>query len=589
MWQISPTVGCASHRRSTHEKAPEGVGPVTGQTHTGTASSADTSRRPVANATWFLPIAKASIFGAVQGGVEVVGSAFLPGIWPIVSKALDPVTDRIKEKLGLDPAASKENAEKAVALLEKDKDLQALVEQSLSEIVGPLRDGQAVLTEGQKQILLILERNDQALRELAKGLGLTVDVLSRGVVISREGEDRFAALLAARVLAEIDQRDAVHAAQRQERNRRFKEHVSRTQARAVELLTERKFDRVTDELRAGLELLEALIQEDPNDTHLTVQLGYFFKTIAQDFLRQNQPSRGEEYNDRALEIFSHVVYQMSHNAKSVRDYTDALNGLGNIHYSRRHFDAAIKYYRLATTIDPIYCYSWHDLFGALYECARAGDEPDIAGMRQALDMTRRTGSGQPGLSDQYLDSLEQRLDALDDWAAARRKRGQKVSALPPANVNAGGGAAPSLTAAREAVANYPDNVDAHLYAGRVFLEHHRPEEALPVYDAALRLKPECFEASAMRGAVLAGMHRLPEAIEELNRALQLRPADPVALYNRACAFSLNDDSEAALEDLKGAIRAFSSYRETAQSDPHLDKLRDNPATRQRYLALVGGS
>ena len=152
----------------------------------------------VANATWFLPIAKASLFGAAQGGVEVIGSALLPGFWPIVSKALEPVTERLKAKLGFDPAASMENAKKAATHLESDKDLQALVEQGLAEIIAPLRDGQIALNEGQEQVLLLLERNQQTLDMLAERLEITVETLTRGVS-SSGGEDAFAGRVAARV------------------------------------------------------------------------------------------------------------------------------------------------------------------------------------------------------------------------------------------------------------------------------------------------------------------------------------------------------------------------------------------------------
>ena len=346
-------------------------------------------------------------------------------------------------------------------------------------------------------------------------------------------------------------------------------------------------------MQAGLELLEALIQEDPGDTHLTIQLGYFFKSMAQDFLRQNDTSRGEEYNDHALEIFGHVVHQMPHTAKSVRDYTDALNGLGNIHYARRHYEAATNYYHLATTIDPLYCYSWHDLYGALYERARAGEEPDIAGMRQALDMTRLTGSGQPGLSADYLDGLHKRLNALETWTVGRGKRKKTsaphrdaAAAAPGASTPSVGG--PSLEAAHEAVAAYPENLDAQLFAGQVFLERGHPE-ALSAYEAALRLKPDLFEASSARGALLAGFDRLPEALDQINHALRLKPGHPVALYNRACVYSLLGDTETAIQDLREAIRRYPPYRGTAEADPHFAKLRENPTSGQRFRALVGDS
>ena len=64
----------------------------------------------------------------------------------------------------------------------------------------------------------------------------------------------------------------------------------------------------------------------------------------------------------------------------------------------------------------------------------------------------------------------------------------------------------------------------------------------------MRLKPDSFEASSARGALLAGFDRLPEALDQINHALRLKPGHPVALYNRACVYSLLGDTETAIQD-----------------------------------------
>ncbi|WP_324651715.1 TPR end-of-group domain-containing protein [Georgenia sp. H159] len=542
---------------------------------------ADDDAATASSSSRFLPLAKAALFAAAKGGVEVALSAVLPGVGTVIAKALEPVFARLEARLGFDPTASEANAQQAARVLEQDGALQVLVEQSLAPALAPLLDGQAQLSEGVQRILLVLQGNDDAVAALAAELQVTTETLTRGVDLSERSHERLAGDIATRVIVELDRRGEADAARRQERNRRFREHVSRTQARAVELLTEQRFDRASDELRAGLELLEALIEEDPGDTQLTVQLGYFFKSLAQDFIRQGDPATGEEYNDRALEIFGFVAYQLPHEAKSVREYTDAVNGLGNIHYARGRYRVAADYHRLATTIDPFYTYAWHDLFAALYEQARSGEEVDAAGMRHALDMTRRTGAGQPGLSSSYLDDLARRVDVLVGPVAPR--------ARPPTDAaDESGDEGPDvvLLSARRAVERSPDDADTRLRAARVLLERGRAEEALESYEAAAQLRPESFEAAAGRGATLVGLGRATEGLAELDRALMLRPRDAEALYNRACARSVLGDLAGALRDLAEAVIGARGFAAVAVTDPDLAALREHPDFRRRFREVT---
>jgi tetratricopeptide (TPR) repeat protein len=516
------------------------------------------------NPTRFLPIAKAVLFGAVRGGVEVAASTFFLGAGPVVSKALEPVLDALERKLGIDPTQSPENAQRAAELLERDQALQGLLEQQLALVITPLRDSAVALDEGQRRLLMMAEVNQAAIGDVAKLLSVTNETLTRGIEVAPGSIDTIALKVTEQVISALDTREQAEAAKREKRERRFKEHVARTQARAVELVREKQFDRAADELKAGLELLESMLEAAPGDTHLVVQLGFFFKTLAQEFDGQGVRDEAEDYNNRALELFQRVAFGTAHSAKSVRDFTDALNGLGNIHYARGHYRAAANHYRLATAIDPSYAYAWHDLVGALYELAKQGDA-QIGEARAALDMARRTGSGQPGLGKAYLDGLGMRLDSLEAWLASPAGKAQSASQT---------GRSGFLQA------------DEHTRAAKRLIAQNNAEAALRELDKALRLYPRSVEARSARGALLVGLGRIEDGLAEIDRVIAAAPDYPEPHYNRACALTLKGERQGALRALARAV-AVPWLRRSARLDPHLASLRDDPELGGCFQALLG--
>ncbi|BBC26334.1 tetratricopeptide repeat protein [Pseudanabaena sp. ABRG5-3] len=80
---------------------------------------------------------------------------------------------------------------------------------------------------------------------------------------------------------------------------------------------------------------------------------------------------------------------------------------------------------------------------------------------------------------------------------------------------------------------------------------------------------------------LAG--RNEEAIAAYDQALQIKPDDPSAYYNKACAYSLQNQIELALENLQKAIQLDpEKYRELAKTDSDFDNIRHDP----RFQALI---
>src|SRR5262249_30280125 len=161
-------------------------------------------------------------------------------------------------------------------------------------------------------------------------------------------------------------------------------------------------DRAFDELHEGMEVLVCLQEWSPAEAQLTLHLGYLYKTSAQAFLASGNQEQATRYFDLAASVFEQAKAAAAQKDYSRSDWASAINGLGNIQYYRGDVTGAIQSYRLAVTLEPDYAYAWHDLFGALVRQAQEG-KPDLIGMREAYNNTRRTGQSIPGLSEQYLN------------------------------------------------------------------------------------------------------------------------------------------------------------------------------------------
>jgi len=81
----------------------------------------------------------------------------------------------------------------------------------------------------------------------------------------------------------------------------------------------------------------------------------------------------------------------------------------------------------------------------------------------------------------------------------------------------------------------PMNALFHSLLGKALLSLNRHAEALPAYEAAIKLNPTFVEALYGRGVALLGLKRLSEGIENFDTVLRLQPANLDALYNRATA------------------------------------------------------
>jgi len=117
-----------------------------------------------------------------------------------------------------------------------------------------------------------------------------------------------------------------------------------------------------------------------------------------------------DYLHRADEVFGYVQNDVSADAG---DIANAIVGQGNILHERGQFEAAISRYKDALKVLPGNHYALHDIFAAYDGLARQG-KPNLKEMRNALEELKAAGArGMPGLSGQYLASLEERMQELE--------------------------------------------------------------------------------------------------------------------------------------------------------------------------------
>ncbi len=354
-----------------------------------------------------VPLFKQVIVGAAKSGLDVAGSALLPGAWPILRGALEPVLDQLARRLGVeDVTSSSELADKAVSEFVKDKHLQEILRTNLQEALEPVIKGQEKVGEDVQRLMLVTMGNTKVLNDLVGGVNKIEEMLEVGVTLNEEGTRKLVDALTRNI---ENSRKTREAAQNEIGGINMYEiierMVSRLQVRGVELIREGHLDRAIDELQEGLFIVTTLLNETPSDVSLRGQLGYIYKTFAQAYAEAGDNEEADKFYKNAAEIFQLVKDEIPADETTAIDIANVVNGLGNVYDGRGDFEKAIEYYRLATTLNPNYAYAWHDMFLSYAKLAK-NKMIDIKEMRHILQKVKDNGQGLPGLDDTYIENLE---------------------------------------------------------------------------------------------------------------------------------------------------------------------------------------
>lgn len=358
------------------------------------------------------PIVRKVLLGAAESSLDVAGAALLPGAWPILKGALEPVLDRLKERLGGEEVTSSPaRAAAAATAFEADSHLQEMLRSRLLERLDALVEGQEKIGADVQKLMLIVSGDSALLQELVGGVDRIEKRLVDGVDVSEQSVSK----LVQAITRQAESSRQVRALALREMGpigELLERQVGRLQARAVELVQSGAVDRAVDELRGGLTLVAALLAEAPTDVRLRLQLGFIHKTAAQVYEAVSDRELAKAELNLAENIFLSVKEDLRGDQKTAIDVANAIHGLGNIDHQRGDFRAAIAKYELTVSIYPDQIYSWHDMFAAYHELARRG-QGDLAAMRRAFENVKQRGQGAPGLGAQHVDDLERILRGLE--------------------------------------------------------------------------------------------------------------------------------------------------------------------------------
>lgn len=112
-------------------------------------------------------------------------------------------------------------------------------------------------------------------------------------------------------------------------------------------------------------------------------------------------------------------------------------------------------------------------------------------------------------------------------------------------------------ALQRAVRNDPNNIEAHVLLGKLFLVGSDETQALEHAEKAIVLAPDSADAIALKAAVLIKLEDEAQAVELAKRAIELDPGNPEAVTVLATERARAKDYQGAIDYLDGALAANS--------------------------------
>jgi len=257
------------------------------------------------------------------------------------------------------------------------------------------------------------------------------------------------------------------------------------------------------------------------------------------------------------------------------NYPEAHNDLGIALADTGHGPESIAEYQEAVRLDPGFAEAYNNLGNAYYHLGRLPEA--IANYEEA----RRLAPDKPDFDNNLglaLTRAGRPLEAIPVYGHALELKPGFVQVHINLGIILDG-----LGRGPEAVAQFQEAIrlsrdpaqtrgglglaDACFYLGNAFLHLGRTTDAIPSYEAALRLQANNVEAHDNLGTALAQSGQTARAEEEFEAATRLQPANPEIHYNLGCA----------LAQLGRTAEARAQFEEVLRLSPHDAGARANLA------------
>lgn len=129
----------------------------------------------------------------------------------------------------------------------------------------------------------------------------------------------------------------------------------------------------------------------------------------------------------------------------------------------------------------------------------------------------------------------------------------------------------------------PKNEYAYCFRGTAYMQNKLYDRAIGDLNRAIELDPSDVVAHTFRGLAYAKKRLYDRAIENYNEAIKLNPEDSSIYYNKACSYSLMNNTTDACKWLNVAIeKGYNDWRHI-KSDADLNNIR-NSACYKKIMA-----
>jgi len=129
----------------------------------------------------------------------------------------------------------------------------------------------------------------------------------------------------------------------------------------------------------------------------------------------------------------------------------------------------------------------------------------------------------------------------------------------------------------QAIQKYPSFVESYAYKAELLEELKRSDEAISEYEEALKIEPNNITIVLDFMNLYYSHDNFEEAAKLLDKAVALDPKHSIALYNRACVYSILNKKGEAIDSLKESILYDINAKANAMKDTDFENIRTEVA------------
>ena len=286
---------------------------------------------------------------------------------------------------------------------------------------------------------------------------------------------------------------------------------------------------------------------------------------------------------RARINLANILAEQGRIGEAIDHYTEALRMKGenaNAHYNLGNTlalagktDEAIKHYLKTIHLKPDHANAHYNLGNALAKQGKSEDairhyseavriRPDFVEAMVNLGNALANEGKIDTAVRHYTDALRLRPDYVKaHWGMgfACLEQGRRDKAIKHFY---------------EIIRLVPDDPSARYYLGNALSEEGKGEEGIRHYLDALRIKPDFVEVHMGLADALAEQGKIDQAIGHYQEAIKINPAvAPVAYYNMACIYALQDRVKQSTACLDRAIKSGFHDWDLVRTDEDLQNIR----------------